>query len=722
MKKIMLVLIMGFCVFMFLPSQSYGSQDSSSQEDVIVMKSLTVVEKKQVSAEQNTSRVSISETKKAVVSRVPDVLDSLPGIDVQSRSILTPKNSQVRIRGLDERRSLFLLDGRPLNGTGVMGGYFVDWSMLAVENWEYAELSKGAFSAKYGNTLGGTVNLISALPPEKPELTFESGYKRYDTFSSFLSGSVRLSGFGIKASAGYFSTDGNLRNSEAERANFSGDFYYFFNDGGTLKCSVRYSEGDFNMPVENRRNQPGYDPDYPESRGSYLIGPGVRFPQGDRFGDNSYYEKKRTEMDLSLQKEIFGFDSELKLYKNYEEREDVFYSYNLGTKVLVRNCVPDRSWDWLAHFGRGIQNHYISFGADGNYLGMEGTENTFIMDNYFPRRPFDGEDELDASRYHGLYIDDAWQVTDWLKVYGGIRYEDYYANQSVDIVEGYSGRYPTGFGETIARFDESALLPKFGVTISPNKKITLFTHIARATRFPDNPAIYWYYAGYRPEVDPSVNIVRKPLTYEDAVEYEVGASFNPFQDMYLTITWFDYRIDDYIRWVFGYIPSRVVYNIDRVNIRGIEVESKARIWKNFSGFFNLTWQDTEKHGDVFDASNQLTDELSELPEWKINAGIEYENDYGFYARINLRWVDERSVPYLKGGAPDGTPLGTPVTLKKMDAFSVVDFMLRYSFQIGDLVKGSLSAGVENLLDEDYEEELDFPAPGRTFFISAQIKF
>lgn len=62
------------------------------------------------------------------MSTVPDALDKTSGLDIQSRSILTPKSDQVRIRGFEEKRSLIMLDGRPLNGTGVMGAQFVDWS------------------------------------------------------------------------------------------------------------------------------------------------------------------------------------------------------------------------------------------------------------------------------------------------------------------------------------------------------------------------------------------------------------------------------------------------------------------------------------------------------------------------------------------------------------------------------------------------------------------
>jgi len=36
--------------------------------------------------------------------------------------------------------------------------------------------------------------------------------------------------------------------------------------------------------------------------------------------------------------------------------------------------------------------------------------------------------------------------------------------------------------------------------------------------------------------------------------------------------------------------------------------------------------------------------------------------------------------------------------------------------------GLLSAGLENLLDEEYRKEFNFPAPGRIFHAGAEVRF
>jgi iron complex outermembrane receptor protein len=697
-------------------------------DEPVKLEPITVTAEGGVAAEQNVTRVDLVEDRKPVAATVPDALSKEAGLDIQHRGVLTPKSSQVRIRGLDERRSLILLDGRPLNGTGVMGGQFVDWSALAAEDWQAVEIGKGAFSAKYGNTLGGTLNLVPVAPPEQWTVSLEGGVKRYDTYSTSGSVSGRAGPVGARLGAGYVETDGNLRNSRAERSHFAGDFYWFWGEDGQVRLSARYTEGDFFMPVENDKDRAGYDSHYPESAGSYLIGPGISFPSGDTHGDDSYYHKERTELDLSVKKTVAGFDTEWKLYFNNEDRTDHIYSYEQGVKVLEREAVPDRSWGWVARLGKTWGSHRIGFGADANYQGYGGTENTFIREGYFTRAPSDGSDDWDATRYHGVYVDDTWRVLDWFTLYAGLRYEDYFGDRSVDRVTAYNaaGR-PLGYETATARFDEETFLPKFGFTLGPVKHLTLFGHVARATRFPDNPAFYWYYGGYRPEVDPNSDVVRKPLTYEDAVQLEGGVRFTGLPRTTVSLTGYHYRVDDYIRWIFGYAPSRVVYNVDRVTLQGVEVEGESRIWGPVSVFANVAWQTTEKEGDVLDASNALTDELSELPDWKVNLGVKAQWDSGLLAKATVRWVDDRQVPYLgdpdspETGSPDGAPVGSAVTLRKMDAFAVVDLLARLPL-VKTRWKGFLTVGVENLLDETYEEDLNFEAPGQTFFAALEVTF
>ena len=697
-----------------------------------VMDEVIVMGEKQTSAEVSQEEIPIKVVEKPVISTIPDILDVTAGLDIQRRSILTPKNSQVRIRGMDERRSLILLNGRPLNGTGVMGGFFVDWSVLSADDFEAVEITKGGFSAKYGNTLGGTINMRAVPPYENFSANLNVGFKRYDTFTSRARVSGKTGPFGMAFSGGYNETDGHLRNSAAERYDASGRLYYFWADDGEVMFAVRHTDGDFEMPVENRKENPNYDPDFPEHAGTYITGPGIQFPKGDSHGDGSFFRKIRTEVDLTAKKRLGAIDSRLTLYFNNEDRTDYFYSSQTGEKILVREAIPDRSWGWLSKFVWPLEQHLIGFGMDGNYLGYGGADNTFVKADYFPKPPSEGSDEWDATRWHGAYIDDEWNISDQFDIYLGLRFDDYYGEREVDVVTGYENGKPAGLEEQTAEFNESVFLPKFGIVFKPIESLSIFARAARATRYPDNPAFYWYYGGYRPEVDDRVDVVRDDLTYEDAMEYEIGSRWNIVPGVSFKLSAYHYRVDDYIRWIFGYPPSRLVYNIDQVDFQGVEADIHGRIWGGLGGFANFTWQDTEKTGDVLDASNDLTDSLSELPEKKFNCGLSYSHRNGAKATVSLRWVDERKVPYIDENVtnplagednPDGTSVfvKSATVLKKLDSFVTMDIFLKYPVWKKGF-DGFLTAGVENLFDEAYEEEFDFPAPGRSYSIGAEVAF
>jgi iron complex outermembrane receptor protein len=678
------------------------------------------------SPEADTQTIRMESAGRAVVSTVPDAMDTAAGIDIQRRGILTPKNSQVRLRGLDERRSQILLNGRPLNGTGVMGGYFVDWTALSTQQIDTVDITKGAFSAKHGNSLGGAVSMTSNPPEKGFEARISTGYKRYNTFSADASVSGRQDAFAASLSAGHKRTDGHLRNSGAERTDVSGRFHYFWGDDGELQLSLRHSTGDYQMPVENRKNMADYDSDFPEHAGDYLAGPGIKFPGGDSHGDRSFFHKERTEADLRAQKQIGSLDSELITYINYEDRTDTLYSRQTGEKILERDAVPDRSWGWKTNFARPGKDHQIGFGAEGNYQGYGGTDNTYIRPGYFPKPPADVDDDWDATRWHGVYVDDTWDVSQKTDVYAGLRYDDYRGDRIVDAVTGYNAAgKPLGFEDQEVDFHEGVVQPKLGLVYSLQPWLSLYGRAGRAARFPDNPAFYWYYAGYQPELDSRTNITRKDLTYEDAMQYEAGAQYTGLKNLTVSATVYHYRVENYIRWIFGYAPSRVVYNVDRVDFTGAEIDATASLTKHISAFANFAWQDTKKHGDALDASNTLSDSLPELPEYKFNCGLSWQRPDGAMARVKLRWVDERQVPYLAGTAsPDGASqfAGATAELRKMDDFVTMDLFFKYPVFAHLNRTGFLTGGVENLMDETYQEEYDFPAPGRSFHIGAELVF
>ncbi|GAG37877.1 unnamed protein product, partial [marine sediment metagenome] len=226
----------------------------------------------------------------------------------------------------------------------------------------------------------------------------------------------------------------------------------------------------------------------------------------------------------------------------------------------------------------------------------------------------------------------------------------------------------------------------------------------RAYRFPTNPEYYWWYSGYQPAG-------RKDLTSEKASQYEIELDQQLGKDVNLLVRGYYYEVDDYIRTIFGYKPSRVVYNIDEVQFKGVELEIEYNVSPTVRLWANYTRQETEKEGDVLDQSMSLTDELPELPKDKINIGVSYGRKDGIRAELSMRYVDER---HVVGGDPT-KPGGS--YLAEMDSY--VDVDLRFSYPIRGGENGAeirLEVAGENLLSEDIEEDYGYPMPGATVMV------
>jgi iron complex outermembrane receptor protein len=316
---------------------------------------------------------------------------------------------------------------------------------------------------------------------------------------------------------------------------------------------------------------------------------------------------------------------------------------------------------------------------------------------YFPAwaLPASSDGELRISSLNGGYVQDLWKVAEWLELRAGLRFDSFEADG------------PESEAITV---DEEKWSPRLEVTVRPWEGGRVTGRYGRARRFPTLPEYYWWYSGYQPAD-------RKDLASEKADQWELEVGHRLGDRLEITARGYCYYVEDYIRTVFGYVPSRAVYNIDRVDFRGLELEASGELPLGFRIWANYTIQKTEKHGDVLDNSSDLTDELVELPENRFNLGLDYRRASGLEAGLALGYVDKR---HAVRGDP-ATPGAS--TLEKMNGY--VDVGLHLSCPLLRTESGGesrLVVSVQNLLDEDYEEEYGYPMPGITFMIGLSADF
>ncbi len=685
-------------LFFAFTQLAFAEKDSGS----VNLGTVTVTGEEKTSGTRDADIISGNAIDRARISRTVDGLfGDIAGIDLKRTSLGGNTGSEVSLRGFGESRYIVMLDGRPVNGSGVYGGEYVDWSCLSTDDIERVEVIRGATSAEYGNTLGGIISIITKKGTEKMKIKIRSSYGSFNTTAAAVSHSGNLGHFLYdNLSYGYWRTDGYLRNNYVNRDNFSGRLNFLLPQGLNASLGARYTVQERGFVVENRKEKSNYKSRYPESDedaggGPYIQWFGKPGPFGPinpvkYWGGGSHWVDERGQYDVELKKSFDSLNIKARGYLNRQKRTEYYYAINdSGNLVLKRCSEPDKSGGWLLKASLPAGKHDIGYGLEGVYLGYGGQEIKHADGSYFRIQPSSLDAPKRMTRRHAVFAQGAWNITDYLELDAGLRYDNYWAKE-YDIVY------------------EQGLSPKFGVKYEIWKGLKLEADFGQAYRFPAPPESYWFYAGYDPPD-------RKRLSPERALQAEIGI-YNEFSDEgKIGVRGYYYDVRDYIRTIFGYKPSRVVYNIDKVTLWGVEVEGQYALAKGLYLFANYTFQTTKKKGDVLDMSSNLTDSLTELPKNKINAGSKY-SFRGFMTEFVMRYVDKRSVitgDLAESGASE---------LADMKRFATFDLNFSYKVLEKDNIAGTVDLNIENLFDAGYEETKGFPMPGRTIVGGVNITF
>src|SRR5574340_430775 len=144
-------------------------------------------------------------------SRLGDVLGQVPSLYLRGgalgQSQGTIGTSGMSLRGIDQTKTLILLDGQPIQDAS---SGKVNWRMPFVEDIARVEVVPGAFSSLYGsNAIGGVVNIITKQP-DKREFTakIKKGWSDASGGDASLYFRDKMdSGLGFVAGLGYQNRD-----------------------------------------------------------------------------------------------------------------------------------------------------------------------------------------------------------------------------------------------------------------------------------------------------------------------------------------------------------------------------------------------------------------------------------------------------------------------------------------------------------------------------------
>lgn len=638
----------------------------------------------------------------SIGTTIDTALERQAGVNIQRiQEVGTAMDDDsVKIRGLGGRRIKVLRDGRLLNTSGAAGGYFVDFTMIPLTDVDRIEIVKGIGDARFGNSLGGILNLIPRpLPTGAPRSEVEVSAASFDSFGVNVHHAYKPGAFEYSLTGRLASSSGYLVNGGNDFGFFNTHLGYDFAFGGRLTFDLSYSRIKKGFIVSNRVSKspddPGYDEalseDYLPSDGEYMYGGMGAYPE-----PGSWWNKYKWLYEFGYRQSL-GRDGVLSLsyWRNHGNRE----AYNTRAaldRVYHKIFFDDRSQGFSASFRRTLGGHFVQAGIDYDDLGDDGDANT---EGDF-RAPFKNGNYVTV-RNLGIYaMADLYLRKDRLFVTPGLRYMSY---------KGLPG--PSGIIELIPELRLSGWAPSLKVTYLDGRNNTFYVSLARALRMPTAPEHYWHYDADDAGVDTS----GLPFTNEDGLMVQAGAKVGLAAATSLEISPYYYSVRDYIQ--FDLI-NFVSYNIEDARIYGVEAELVQRFGRRWSAFVNYSLTGSRTNGDTFlplfvDPQDADFNEVPGIPAHRANFGVRYRLPRNASLGLFAQAVSSQQVIYN-----NNTLYNTAMRVRTQPGYVRVDFEFRYPLR--SFLE--MNAFVRNLFDEVYQERYGFPVAGRTIGLSFKSRF
>ncbi len=245
-------------------AQERAADNEVARLEPIVVTATRIEQKvsEQASAVSVVTREEIERKSPAVAG---DVLQGIPGVDVQRSG--SPGNLEnIKIRGGKSTHTLIMIDSFPVNSPS--GGEF-DISSLPVNGFEQVEIVRGAQSALYGsNAMSGVVNFLPRKPGEGKATAFGLAGGSFNTLNWNAHTQGRGTMGSIHLGVGGVESSGILLNDDFSLNSFIGVGDLAVGTFSRIHGIVLTTDEQKGIPVDDR----GFDPVAHKARRDVLGG------------------------------------------------------------------------------------------------------------------------------------------------------------------------------------------------------------------------------------------------------------------------------------------------------------------------------------------------------------------------------------------------------------------------------------------------------------------
>lgn len=586
-------------------------------------------------------------------------LELLPGIDVSKGAKGIPR---INIRGFRSRHTILLLNGIPLNST--YDGQF-DPHLIATENIAKIKVSYGNHSVLYGQ--GGLAGVINIITKQGTKGLSLDALAEIDERGNHYS---KANVSGGKDNVNFFAS---LSNSDAKGFLLSDDFKSTsFEDGGVRENSddekssffgnIGFQLGDdleMGLTLERSTGEFGTPPTTVDDKTDLFY----KSPKYDRTED---FETLSGQVSLGYTpNDLFGFKAWA--FANNNEEDLARYDDATYTTMVKKNSYTSTNKSSIR--GATLQGSFDFKSSGMAVISFSGEKDDYTSNGQKVLKKGDPATAFNLDNELNIYS-------------AALEYKiDFFSR--LDLIMGYSHHWQTkdiGSDEDMGSY-------MIGTSFKLSDMTTLRASFARKIRFASIKQLYDATSGV------------SSLKPEQSKNYEAGINQKLPWKMALDLTVFQNNVEDYIE---KNDTTELYENNDEYEFRGVEVSLTKQILENGSIGFGYSYLDTKDK-----SSGTLKDELQYRPKNKFTVKADYTWDFGLTASADFMHVADQY--YYSDSFDKG----------KLDDYSIVNLKLEQNLYKHNYF---IFVGVDNLLDEHYEESYGYTQAGRTLFTGIRINF
>lgn len=635
--------------------------------------------------------VTKEDIEKISASTLKDVFEKIPSINAQFGRFPHPSSASkasVSIRGAGANGTLILIDGKRLSGE-TEGPY--ELNRIPAAMIERIEIVKGSMSTLYGSdAIGGVINIITKKvdknnstldvkygqnghgEAKEKNVNFTTAGKKEDIKYKLFGSIIDTSSYSKNKS--YTQVATNPTTGAVLAANpqngINGTNKVTFGDDSNVKNIGTRIEKDLNDSVtlgvdlnyldENREGT--YIGSAQYAGGGLIKNTPVNSEDNNRRFDVSSDLKYQINDDLSGQTKVYR-----SYYKKRNETTPITFEGPVSTKFSANVTIDT------------IESNLTYSLNDSNIIttGVEFREET--RDSSAINPVASSSDFITKKvKYESLFVQDEIALTDSLNATMGARYDK------------------------ISNADNKATI-QAGLVQKLTENTNLRANYAQGYRAPDIAELYVVSPSYKDGKRFGSDVIYGPKTTaydlkpEQSQTFEIALS-NRLEKLFSEIVLFNTKIDDKIELV-SYGAGNAKYytseNLDKVDIKGVELNLDYTLNDNADLNFNLTYLNTE--------DKSTNKELIFTPDLSASLGFNYKILSNVATNLSLRYLGEQYSDTQNSATTDD--------------YTLVDVGVNY-----DVNKTlTLYTGIDNIFDKKIEEELGTNV-GAYYFAGARIKF